>query len=497
MLGREVLLFFLAPAIKAHEAMKRSSLNAIGWALLLAVVSVMILAVDFFPEGNEPKPGDTATRAAKKINNLLYAAAPSSLDFFPEGTEPKPGDDLRRSLIKANALLYNSLVLSGGAISANVSDTAYDATSWNGVTAIAPSKNSVRDKIESLAATIPETIWTTNVDGTIQATSSAADGASAVALSLNTSNALTTSGAKLMSLYNQGTNRLNVNHTGGLFPFANSMSSWGADDGPAMVAIRRLDLGDLNYNELSLGVQGTNDTVSLGEGFWDAYMDVSSVNLSWGTRAADGFGTLSQHVSIISNGDVNEYIDVAGSQRYVVNPSAGDGATPYLFDTSVAHTSGSLARLNNKGTNVYDFQYNAQLILTSPNNLGGGVAALLSDGGFMDLYAGSGIDVSGPGGVGEIDLYPGNSDGNAVLKVNSTDAHTFGDFVKIQNSGTDVFVVTPTSGIKTSIPTGGTNAVPFKIGEHVAGTFTIVSTNCLLMEVAGVTYKIATFGTVP
>lgn len=31
-----------------------------------------------------------------------------------------------------------------------VSDTAYDATTWNGVTTIAPSKNAVRDKIESM-----------------------------------------------------------------------------------------------------------------------------------------------------------------------------------------------------------------------------------------------------------------------------------------------------------------------------------------------------------
>jgi len=37
------------------------------------------------------------------------------------------------------------------AIDAKVSDTAYDESSWNGVTGIAPSKNAVRDKIESLA----------------------------------------------------------------------------------------------------------------------------------------------------------------------------------------------------------------------------------------------------------------------------------------------------------------------------------------------------------
>ncbi len=35
-------------------------------------------------------------------------------------------------------------------VSSAVSDIAYDATSWNGVTTIAPSKNAVRDKIESM-----------------------------------------------------------------------------------------------------------------------------------------------------------------------------------------------------------------------------------------------------------------------------------------------------------------------------------------------------------
>jgi hypothetical protein len=38
-----------------------------------------------------------------------------------------------------------------GAAAAKVSDTAYDATSWDGVTTVAPSKNAVRDKVETLA----------------------------------------------------------------------------------------------------------------------------------------------------------------------------------------------------------------------------------------------------------------------------------------------------------------------------------------------------------
>jgi hypothetical protein len=40
------------------------------------------------------------------------------------------------------------------AIDGKVSDTAYDATTWNGVTSIAPSKNAVRDKIEAIVAGI-------------------------------------------------------------------------------------------------------------------------------------------------------------------------------------------------------------------------------------------------------------------------------------------------------------------------------------------------------
>lgn len=34
---------------------------------------------------------------------------------------------------------------------ASISDTAYDATSWNGVTTVAPSKNAVRDMREAIS----------------------------------------------------------------------------------------------------------------------------------------------------------------------------------------------------------------------------------------------------------------------------------------------------------------------------------------------------------
>ena len=48
--------------------------------------------------------------------------------------------------------------------SVNISDTAYDATTWNGVTTIAPSKNAIRDQIEILVASNhnPITLGTAN-----------------------------------------------------------------------------------------------------------------------------------------------------------------------------------------------------------------------------------------------------------------------------------------------------------------------------------------------
>jgi len=44
-----------------------------------------------------------------------------------------------------------------------ISDNAYDATSWNGVTAIAPSKNAVRDKIEALISDFIKTAGTSTL----------------------------------------------------------------------------------------------------------------------------------------------------------------------------------------------------------------------------------------------------------------------------------------------------------------------------------------------
>lgn len=54
-------------------------------------------------------------------------------------------------VLTATKIYFDNAYSNPSSFSASVvSNTAYDATSWNGVTTIAPSKDAVRDKIESL-----------------------------------------------------------------------------------------------------------------------------------------------------------------------------------------------------------------------------------------------------------------------------------------------------------------------------------------------------------
>ena len=53
-----------------------------------------------------------------------------------------------------------------GAAAAVISDAAYDATAWDSVTTIAPSKNAVRDKIEAVVVALDDIIINRNVQET-------------------------------------------------------------------------------------------------------------------------------------------------------------------------------------------------------------------------------------------------------------------------------------------------------------------------------------------
>lgn len=114
------------------------------------------------------------------------------------------------------------------ATSGEVSDEAYDATAWDGVTDAAPSKNAVRDAIESLPAGggASGDVAFTDTSGALSVESNVADGASVVAFTFNTSNALSNGSADLVQFQNNGTTVYQMSALGFLGIYAATPNFW-------------------------------------------------------------------------------------------------------------------------------------------------------------------------------------------------------------------------------------------------------------------------------
>ena len=93
-----------------------------------------------------------------------------------------------------------------------VSDTAYNATSWNAVTDVAPSKNAVRDKVETLAPlAAPALTGTVTIDGIISLSSGAISTTSSLGVQSDGNVLqLITTGAHAMSFLTTNTTRMTV-----------------------------------------------------------------------------------------------------------------------------------------------------------------------------------------------------------------------------------------------------------------------------------------------
>lgn len=83
--------------------------------------------------------GNLQTKIAGKVDDTAYNA--TSWDGV---TSVAPSKNAVRDQIEAMLAI----------VAGNVSDTAYNATSWDGVTTVAPSKNSVRDQVETMLSSI-------------------------------------------------------------------------------------------------------------------------------------------------------------------------------------------------------------------------------------------------------------------------------------------------------------------------------------------------------
>lgn len=149
-----------------------------------------------------------------------------------------------------------------------------------------------------------DTIWTNNA-GTFALIGSTnvilnpdvADGASAVAFSLNSSNALSTAGAKLVTFGNGETNVFNFGAKGYMEIIGDLSEIFG----------------------------GSNESM---RPYWDLSVSPTTA-----------------YFLLYGGNNTGLYFE----------PTISDGNTPYTFDTSLAHTSGNLAEFKNNGTNVLSF----------------------------------------------------------------------------------------------------------------------------------------------
>lgn len=90
----------------------------------------------------------SGTVADARIASTIARDSEVTSAVAAEATLARNGDNITSGTV-ADARIA-STIARDTEVDAKVSDTAYDATTWNGVTTIAPSKNAVRDKMEAL-----------------------------------------------------------------------------------------------------------------------------------------------------------------------------------------------------------------------------------------------------------------------------------------------------------------------------------------------------------
>lgn len=131
------------------------ALNRITWANILATIGTWLgytkasssgpTQMEYY-EDTDNGSNKVTLKAASSLAANYTATLPSATGILLTDTAIETDPNL--------ASLDDDLVPSSLAAKsyadAKVSDTAYDAGTWNGVTAIAASKNAVRDKIETL-----------------------------------------------------------------------------------------------------------------------------------------------------------------------------------------------------------------------------------------------------------------------------------------------------------------------------------------------------------
>ncbi len=221
---------------------------------------------------------------------------------------------------------------------------------------------------------------------------------------------------------------------------------------------------------------------------------LQAANPSFSSFNTDQFGTANNRVvvkdsalltNIVAKGTVT--VNPGGASTPTFTSTVADGASAVAFRMAssnyLSNSDAYFLRFVNFNTNIFSIDatgntFNRSITFTEP---GGGDEYV-----FINAY---GI-VSEPDAT-ELRLVPSQTGATPFL-FNTHNAVSTGNIIEAQNNATNKFTVDYLGGVTTGLPTGATNAHPFKIGaKSDAVGLVLVATNYIQIEVNGVLYKMA------
>lgn len=285
-----------------------------------------------------------------------------------------------------------------------------------------------------------------------------------------TSEAHTT--GNLVELNNQGTNLAMISSWGGLMMGRYAEAGWGPlgdDDG--LIIIRDPTGGDnqsLRVNFTS--VSDVDDYSNYGE----FALTVTTNGLELKMVAADGSGETG---TSFNNSPGTAEITTKINNQIVTSsqPGTGDGNTPYIYDTFIAHTSGNLLEVANNTTNKFTVGWDGEVAAAG--------AIKATQNGVTGTLSSNRLDVAkinGIGGIGSTNLMTGR-----IMSTNDNVANTYldinggilaaGNVLEYKTNNVSKFSVTTDGSITVSSSLANLTMGGGISGANVTATTTVIS----------------------
>lgn len=230
----------------------------------------------------------------------------------------------------------------------------------------------------------------------------------------------------LFDFLNKTTNVFSIIPDGGLIVGRNSYFG-PATAGTALLSYRNTPVGDVDFAQILLGSVGSAATIYSEI---DSELSSTYANVSCKTRngAAD---TITTAFMITGQGDSQIGILASGALRTDIHATASDGSAAYTFGTSLYHTSGLLAQIQNFGSNKLSVDFAGNV--TASGNV-------LATNGFASY---STLSTNSVGGSG----YTNNQSINQVVYLNGTAVAV----TQKDRSGTTIVPATTFTGTMTVV----------------------------------------------